>query len=147
MISEARGRVRTGAGGSAGMGSAARVSAGRGAGGEGGAGSVASVDQISAAASNLLAAVGTDVVRASLDSAISVSSVRANYPMVNMTGGKLFRQTHAELRTGNDARVACATHRESSTLLPDSALGSRLQPLDVLAVRVEHEKRQHDEQR
>jgi hypothetical protein len=107
MISDARGRARTG--GSAGKDSGACVSAANGAGG--GAGWLASVDQISAAASNLLAAVGTDVLRASLDSTISVSLVRANYPMVNMTGGQLFRQSHAELRTGNDARVACATRR------------------------------------
>jgi hypothetical protein len=79
-ISEARGRARLGAGGSAGIdsgagiGSAAGLSAHAGSkGGGGDAGWLASVDQISAAASNLLAAVCTDVVRASLDSAISVS--------------------------------------------------------------------------
>jgi hypothetical protein len=105
MISDARGRMRMGAGGSAGMGSSARVSCGAGAGG--GAGWVASVDQISAAASNLLADVCTEFVRAAFDSVIVVSPTGANYPMVNMTGGKLFRQTHVELRTGIEACVAC----------------------------------------
>jgi hypothetical protein len=88
-----------------GAGSGARVSAG------GGAGWLASVDQISAAASNLLADVCRGALRASLASTISVSSVRANYPAVNMTGGKLFRQMLIELRTGNAARVARATRR------------------------------------
>jgi hypothetical protein len=109
MISDARGRVRTGAGGSTGTRSGAGVSAGSGEGGS--ADWLASVDQISAAASNLLADVCTDELRASLASTISVSSVRANYPMANMTGGKLFRQMRIELRTGNAARVARPTRR------------------------------------
>jgi hypothetical protein len=106
MISDARGRTRTGGGASTGIDSGARASGGAAAGDGGGAGRLASVDQMSAAASNLLADVCTELLRAPLGSTISVSPVGANYPTVNMTGGRLFRQSHAELRTGNAVPVA-----------------------------------------